>query len=179
MTTRDTRLVIRRSWAVLLFVAWTIAEGGSASGQSVPDPTQGPGLPAQGEAGPRREARILSSELMSPFCPGLTLAMCPSGAALELRAEIASRFVHGETREAIIADLIARFGAAVSPEPPFAGIGALAWITPGFLGAGLVGLIAVSVRRGRRHAQRPAASTEGLDDPGLMQRVDAELDDLD
>ena len=48
------------------------------------------------------EARALSGELMSPFCPVLLLTTCRSQGAVMPRGEIAARFQAGESRKAIV-----------------------------------------------------------------------------
>ena len=59
---------------------------------------------------PEREAHDLIQNLMSPYCPGLLLSDCRSEGGRQLRAEITERMVNGESREAVQADLVARFG---------------------------------------------------------------------
>jgi len=57
-------------------------------------------------------------QIMSPFCPGLTLAACPSPAAEHLRTEIKTRMAAGESSDAIERDLITRYGERVRAMPP-------------------------------------------------------------
>lgn len=115
---------------------------------------------------------------MSPFCPGLTLAVCPSENARALREEIATRLADGESAERVTADLVSRYGQWLSPEPPSTGVGALAWYLPGALAVGL--LLALAAAAGLRR-NRPVSepSAVALTDPTLLRRVDAALDDLD
>ena len=74
-----------------------------------------------------REAHALSRELMSPYCPGRTLADCPSPDAAAVRREIRTRLAAGETSDQVRAGLEHRFGDAVVgvPRTP------LGWILPG------------------------------------------------
>lgn len=94
----------------------------------------------------------LSSELMSPFCPGRTLASCPSPQAGELIQWIQVQEAAGATKDEVVAMLIDRFGEEIQGAPPAEGITLWAYVFPvaGFLGGG--GLVAVVLRRivGRR-----------------------------
>ena len=69
----------------------------------------------------------LAHDLMSPFCPGRTLAQCPSPQADELRVWILAQEAAGATREEVEAQLVARYGEEIRPAPPaegWSGIGA-------------------------------------------------------
>ena len=94
----------------------------------------------------------LSSELMSPFCPGRTLASCPSPQAGELIQWIQVQEAAGATKDEVVAMLIDRFGEEIQGAPPAEGITLWAYVFPvaGFLGGG--GLVALVLRRivGRR-----------------------------
>jgi cytochrome c-type biogenesis protein CcmH/NrfF len=126
-----------------------------------------------------REASAIAHSLMSPFCPGMTLAACPSPNAATVRLEITDRLRRGERRDAIVADLEARFGEAVASAPRARGLGLLFWVAPPFLGAGLLFAIAAAMRGSVPEAE-PAAS--GIDTAGtaaITARLDDELADLD
>ena len=79
------------------------------------------------DRGVSREAHALSSDLMSPYCPGRTLADCPSPDAAALRQEIRTRLAAGETSEQVRAGLERQFGDAVVgvPRTP------IGWVLPG------------------------------------------------
>lgn len=51
----------------------------------------------------------LSHDLMSPYCPGRTIATCPSPQARKLEREIQAKAEAGMTRKEIEAELVARF----------------------------------------------------------------------
>lgn len=121
------------------------------------------------------EARLLSESLMSPFCPGLTLAACTSPGAGALREELARRLDAGESESSIVDDLIARFGSRVTGLPERQGSGALAWILPPAAGL-LILLLAYGAGRRRTVAayEEPAA-----DDERMTARLDEELFLLD
>lgn len=119
-----------------------------------------------GEVG--RQAHALSRDLMSPYCPGRTLADCPSPNAAQVREEIRTRMRGGESTQEIRADLESRFGAAVRGVPQ----SILGWAIPGLILAagGLVLAIAL-----RRLSARPAPGPARQADPELERRLDAEL----
>lgn len=139
--------------------------------------TGGRAFPAMDTPGDR--ASQVAGELMSPFCPGRTLAACPSGAAAEVREEIADRLEKGESRDSIERDLLARFGDEIRGAPEASGIGLLAWIAPA--GIGLVLLIGVlwMARRmrsaGGDGAGRPSPAPL---DPRMAERLEDELEQL-
>jgi cytochrome c-type biogenesis protein CcmH len=82
----------------------------------------------------------LGSELMSPFCPGRTLASCPSPQAAELVQWIVTQEAAGTTREEVLEILVERYGEEILGAPPAEGITLWAYIFPvaGFMGFGVV-----------------------------------------
>jgi cytochrome c-type biogenesis protein CcmH/NrfF len=68
----------------------------------------------------------IAHELFSPFCPGRTLASCPSDKANELRLWILLQESAGASQEEVEAELVARFGESILPAPPPRDVTALA-----------------------------------------------------
>ncbi|MGE3578621.1 MAG: cytochrome c-type biogenesis protein CcmH [Vicinamibacterales bacterium] len=136
---------------------------------------------AQPSADVDARTKAITHDVMSPFCPGLLLADCPSEKAFELREEIGARVARGETRESIEDDLAARFGEHIRTEPGFSGIGLLAWLGPPI--AALIGLLVI-VRQARLAtagglaAQTAAGPAAPIDDR-TEHRLQDELDELD
>jgi cytochrome c-type biogenesis protein CcmH/NrfF len=125
------------------------------------------------------EAAALFSRVMSPFCPGLLLANCPSPAAEVLRQEIRQAVQDGVPSRTVEADLYTRFGDRIRAEPPASGFGLLAWVIPAALLAASAGWLATWLR----HAKRPTEpdSDQPLQEPysvELRRRLDDELDSL-
>lgn len=86
----------------------------------------------------------LSHDLMSPFCPGRTLATCPSPQASELVQWIVMQEAAGASREQVVEMLIERYGEEILGAPPAEGITLWAYVVPvlGFLvGGGLAFLV--------------------------------------
>lgn len=55
----------------------------------------------------------LSNDLMSPFCPGRTIAACPSGQARKLEERILAEAKSGKSRDEIEQALVADYGTGV------------------------------------------------------------------
>jgi len=132
--------------------------------------------PATPPPSPSAQALDLSHNTMSPFCPGLTLAACPSPQAAELRAELRTRLELGETRETIVDDLVRRYGAGVTGTPPATGFGATVYALPFVVALGL-GVAVRLVTRGGHDANQSDATTASR--PDLATRLDDELEDMD
>ena len=88
----------------------------------------------------------LSHELMSPFCPGRTLASCPSPQAAELVQWIVTQEASGASREQVVEMLIERYGEEILGAPPAEGITLWAYVFP-VLGFALGGAVAFVVLR--------------------------------
>jgi cytochrome c-type biogenesis protein CcmH len=88
----------------------------------------------------------LAAELMSPYCPGRTLASCPSPQAAELVQWMVLQEAAGSSKEEVVAILIERFGEEILGAPPAKGITLWAYIFP-VLGFVVLGGFAVLVLR--------------------------------
>ena len=104
--------------------------------------------PAAAEAPPAPEwAYAMAHQLMSPFCPGRTLAECPSPEADKLRLWILDRARAGATQPEVEAELFASFGDQLRQAPRAAGFGLVAYAVPAlFVVAGAL-LLGVFLRR--------------------------------
>ena len=123
------------------------------------------------------EAREIFRTVMSPFCPGLTLADCPSPAAYDLRDEIRARIDAGESPEVILDELVAEYGQEILGDPSGTPLGRLAIAIP--VAVALLAALgaAVFVRRAVR-TRRETPARAGLT-PDVEARLDDELRDLD
>ncbi len=154
-----------KSLAVAVVVAGVVIAGVVAGGgRATPPPS------------PSAQALDLSHNSMSPFCPGLTLAACPSPQATELRAELRGRFEGGETRDAIVDDLVRRYGAQVTGTPPTTGFGSTVYALPFVVALGL-GVAVRLVTRSGHEANQSDATTPSR--PDLATRLDDELEDME
>ena len=121
----------------------------------------------------------LKGYLMSPYCPGLTLGSCGSGAAEVLRADLHEWVDAGHTREDIVRYYAATFGEEFLGRPPFRGSAIVVWVAP--IVALLLGLVAVTawIRRSApaktaSAADSPPTPTASID-PETEARLEAEI----
>lgn len=121
-------------------------------------------------------AHALARRLMSPYCPGLTLADCQSSGAVVLREEIRTRLESGESIDQITEALVGRFGSRISGQPAASGVGLFAWTVPPLVAAATLLLIGLYVRRST--PQRLPDISE-VEDSTTAARVTAELEGLD
>ncbi len=131
---------------------------------------------AAGEAAadPEGWAYRLSHDLMSPFCPGRTLAACTSPQADSLRMWLIVQEATGRSREDVEAELFERYGDVLRPAPRATGFGLAAYVFPviAFLAGGVI--VAVFLRRQTRAAATSAPSLQPSD-PELERIIDQEL----
>ena len=117
-----------------------------------------------------RAAHELSRELMSPYCPGRTLADCPSPDAGAVRDEIREALRGGESVDSIRTRIEARFGAQVIGVPTTL----LGWLLPiAALAAGALLLVLALRRAVSRGGALPRVSSD------VAARLEQELRDLE
>jgi cytochrome c-type biogenesis protein CcmH/NrfF len=112
--------------------------------------------PAAPAADVTRSNQLLGT-LMSPFCPGLTLASCPSFYAETLRVSVRARLDAGEPPERVVESLVAVFGEGIRGAPRARGLGLVLWTLPVIaLAAGGIGVAWWTRQRGARAVFIPA-----------------------
>jgi cytochrome c-type biogenesis protein CcmH/NrfF len=136
-------------------------------------------LAAPAAAAPQDVANDISRNIMSPYCPGVTLHDCPSDSAVALRDRITGWAEDGFTRAQIMDRLITEYGDTIRAEPPRSGSGLVAWLLP-VLAALLAAGVAWKLLRRWAHGPEPV---DGYDPdihvtPADRRRLDAELDKL-
>ena len=77
-----------------------------------------------------RKTDIVTTSLMSPFCPGRLLHDCPSSLAADLKSKIMERLKKGESPDQILDSLITVYGEDYRSAPRMHAFGVYAWITP-------------------------------------------------
>ena len=136
-------------------------------------------LPGTARATPEDTANDVSEQIMSPYCPGVTLHDCPSDAAVALRDRIESMAEQGLGRAEIIAVLEQEYGESIRAVPPASGTGLGAWLLPGLAALGSVVAGGLLVRRWARIPTRPDDYDEDVHiTPADRRRLDSELNKL-
>jgi len=116
-------------------------------------------------------------EVMSPFCPGRTLAACTSPQADSLRMWILAQEKAGRSQEDVHRELVARYGDVILSAPRAQGFGMAAYLIPLaiFLAGGL--LVGIFLWRQTRAAAEQAAEAPPAEplDPEIERVIDEEL----
>lgn len=114
----------------------------------------------------------LSNELMSPYCPGRTIASCPSPNARKLEDHILAEAKLGKTREEIEGQLVGQFG------PEIVGYTAPSFVLYGSL---IVGIVALGTLgwMGSKWVRGGRVAAGGPQGPQASKPSRAELDALD
>ncbi len=126
---------------------------------------------APAAAAPEDVANQVASEVMSPYCDGVTLHDCPSRAALDLRAQIEGWAAAGWTKAQIMAELERQFGPRIHATPQESQ-GVAAWVLP--LTALLAGL-ATATLLAVRWTRRRTGERRSAVDPRDHARIEREL----
>ena len=141
---------------------------------------QGP-APVPVRAYDATQAQRLFADLMSPFCPGRTLATCPSPGADSLRNDIRTRLSLGESPRAIRAAYAATWGEEILGAPRWRGWGVVLWSMPAVMLAVGAGAVGRWMRRARRLSGNGSAAEHGVavraltGDESLARRLEEEL----
>jgi cytochrome c-type biogenesis protein CcmH/NrfF len=138
--------------------------------------------PAAGVAPEDSWAYDLAGDVMSPYCPGRTLASCPSPQAAELIQWIALQEAAGASREEVEAQLYARFGDVIRAAPKPEGWGLAAYAIPLLSALVGIGLVAWVLRRlsagGDKVTPAPVPTGSGPSDDEIERLVDRELEQI-
>ena len=127
-----------------------------------------------------RVLQELSHDLMSPYCPGRTIASCPSKNARKLEERILEEAKGGKTREEIEQTLVADFGSdIIGYRPPPS-------LMIATVGGGVVALALLMVAgrrwvRGRPGGAVMPAASPAKGGPSIAERdaLEDALDDVD
>ncbi len=157
-------VLAKKTWVTLSVLALLWITAGSAMAES----------PAGGWA------YELPHYLMSPFCPGRTIADCSSPQAESLRLWMIVQEAAGRTRDDVEEELLAKYGDIMRPAPRTDGFGIAAYLFPvaAFLAGGV--FIAFYLRRQTQAARSDASSTNTEPvasplEPELERIIDEEL----
>jgi cytochrome c-type biogenesis protein CcmH/NrfF len=119
-------------------------------------------------------ANDISREMISPYCPGITLHDCPSDASHDLRTRITGWAEGGMTKDQIWQRLESEFGSDIRATPSTDGSGLWAWVLPIAASVtGIAGAAVLAIRWSRRRGNDPDVATEVT--PEQRRRLDTEL----
>ena len=117
-------------------------------------------------ASPDEVATSISYQVMSPYCPGVTLHDCPSEKAVDLRRRIAGWSEAGWSRPRILDHLENEFGASIRAVPdPGTGSGLVAWLLPAIALLIGIALLALLLRRWTSGSAPAPTTTTGPASP--------------
>jgi cytochrome c-type biogenesis protein CcmH/NrfF len=123
-------------------------------------------------AGPEDVANDISAEVVSPFCPGVTLHDCPSAAAVDLRNKIETWLEAGSTRQEVLDRLKDEYGTTIYAAPEAKGTGLFAYVLPAAAVLGGLGVVVlIALRWTNKRGGSPSAFVSEED----RARLDAEL----
>jgi len=123
---------------------------------------------------PKTEALAydIAQRTMSPFCPGRTLADCPSGNATEWRQDIRAMLKKGMTPAEIQQVLNKRAGENLTGAPE----SSLGWLLPVALCAGALVVLTLVLKRIRRDDAADTAQARASSRPSRDEDDDADED---
>lgn len=98
-------------WSSLTLSGLSIAQPSLAIAQTEPAPATAPAPSAAASPGEvSRISQEISNEILSPFCPGKSLDMCPSPNAAAVRREIQELAAQGKSKTEIKEYVITTYG---------------------------------------------------------------------
>ena len=109
-------------------------------------------------------AQEIDNQVMSPFCPGRTLAACPSEQARDLRLQIIQWLKEGQTTEQIRERLVAMYGQEVLGVPQSTAVGMLGWLAPVLFVVVFLACIFYVMRGMRNRPRTPGVSAGSIND---------------
>ena len=131
---------------------------------------------AQDATATQREVQEIGRTLKCPVCENQSVADSPAQLAQEMRAYIQRRLAAGESRQAIVQDLVDRYGEGILLEPPRQGFTLLVWWLPLLSLALGAAVVALTLRRRRAPPlapPNPAGGEEETDPRGGEEETDA------
>lgn len=126
---------------------------------------------------PHPEGDAAVGRLLSPFCPGLMLEVCPSPNAKLLRDTLQVMAQGGASADSIVSWMLATYGEEYRAVPQTRGGGLWAWLMPPFAFlAGLLFLVlALRHFRVRREADPPVVKPLSEEDESVLASALQEL----
>ncbi len=137
----------------------------------------------EGTYEPHPEATKAISQLLSPFCPGLMLEVCPAQESLALRDSIHALAAEGWNSGELVGWMLSRHGEEYRAVPQRSGWGAWAWIIPPaalLMGFGGVLLVLRALRGPEEESEETTADPmAGLPSPEEEERLREAIRELE
>jgi len=149
-------------WIVLVALAVTLLAVGS-----------------QRTSHPTLDAQVLhiANEVRCPVCDGETAAQSSAAASVQIRAQIRTELVAGQSSDQILAGLVRAYGPGILEKPQSSGVGLIVWVVP-VVATVLAGAALVwAFIRWRRRAQPWAGAENELLDSSAASGLPASLED--
>lgn len=126
-------------------------------------------------------ARDIASDMPSPYCPGRSIASCPSEAARELEDDILTLAKQGNDREQIESILVDRFGEEKMGKAQQSEIVVAIVLAAVLALAAIVFMARKWLRPAPATAEAPAPDAAPISkvSPEELDRLEDELDELD
>jgi cytochrome c-type biogenesis protein CcmH/NrfF len=113
-------------------------------------------------------------------CGKEPIGTCTCSYAQGVRREVAALVDQGKSEDAIVTELIARYGSQeLLGKPLDQGFNRLAWLFPYLIGASGALAVGVTAARWSRRPEEHASEPQTPEDPVLAERLDDELRNLD
>jgi cytochrome c-type biogenesis protein CcmH len=138
---------MKRSLSKVVVVCLLLAPGAWAGAQQNPLPR----LDEPVQPHPEGDAAI--GRLLSPFCPGLMLEVCPSPQAKLLRDTLQMMAQEGASSDSLVGWMLATYGEKYRAVPRTSGSGLWAWVMPPLALVGGAVLVGVALRHFRARAR--------------------------
>lgn len=122
--------------------------------------------------GPQDRIASLSTRLMSPFCPGLTIHDCPTQESEELRTQMIEWAEMGWSNERIVERLRSQYGPSIEAIPRD-GNAYLVWAIPGLALLAGIAIAYFVARRWTKEGQQTEGSGAGPTDADPAPRWDS------
>ena len=91
-----------------------------------------------------KSAQEIYYETLSPFCPGRSLADCPTEQSKDLKARILQDLESGKSKQEVLSKVLSDYGQHLSAKPSLSGFNLFAWIIP--ISVIIIGFVVVVIR---------------------------------
>ncbi len=171
------RSLLSKNWLYPAIFALTLILGAPALAQEAPELAKEHGQRSDGEVS--KVTQEVSQEIYSPYCPGKTLAMCPSGGASKVRQDIQDLARNGMSKPEIKDAIVAQYGEEFRMRQPETRDNMTLFVMlAGALGLALLALYFLVSRSKKGGADRAGAPSDPPLDEQLSNDEEAYLEEV-